>query len=144
MLSLVTVAAIFLACLPPEAVSQQCRSGVTDEIRQSVREQLRQGQNGTLPTVAVNCGQVRLAAKCRSVLYVTLQKLNCSQVCSSAMCCQVCCTSMIPKPSLPPVIDHSQFTSSFISTRSYHRLENFHGKPFFVSKNILTLDSFEK
>ena len=64
MFSLVTVAAIFLACLPPEAVSQQCRSGVTDEIRQSVREQLRQGQNGTFPTVAANCGQVCLAAMC--------------------------------------------------------------------------------
>ena len=81
MLSLVTVVAIFLACLPPETVSQQCRSGVTDEIRQSVREQLRQGGNGTIPTVAVNCGQVRLAAKCGSVLYAALQKLNCSQVC---------------------------------------------------------------
>ena len=64
MLSLVTVAAIFLACLPPEAVSQQCRSGVTDEIRQSVREQLRQGGNGTFPTVAVDCGQVHLAVMC--------------------------------------------------------------------------------
>ena len=61
MFSLVTVAALFLVCLPPEAVSQQCRSGVTDEIRQSVREQLRQGgENGTIPTVAVNCGQVGL------------------------------------------------------------------------------------
>ena len=54
-----------------------------------------------------------------------------------AMCCQVCCTSMLhyydSKPSC------LQFTSSFLSTRSYHRLENFHGKPFFVSKNILTL-----
>ena len=57
---LVTVAAIFLACLPPGAVSQQCRSGVTDEIRQSVQEQLRQGGNGTFPTVAVDCGQVHL------------------------------------------------------------------------------------
>ena len=65
MFSLVTVAALFLVCLPPEAVSQQCRSGVTDEIRQSVREQLRQGgENGTIPTVAVNCDQVRLVAKC--------------------------------------------------------------------------------
>ena len=61
---LVTVAVLFLACLPPEAVSQQCRSGFTDEIRQSVREQLRQGQNGTISTVAVNCGQVRLVAMC--------------------------------------------------------------------------------
>ena len=63
--SLVTVAVIFLVCLPPEAVSQQCRSGVTDEIRQSVREQLRQGEeNGTIPTVAVNCGQVCLVVLC--------------------------------------------------------------------------------
>ena len=61
---LVTVAALFLVCLPPQAVSQQCRSDVTDEIRQSVREQLRRGQNGTIPTVAVNCGQVCLVAKC--------------------------------------------------------------------------------
>ena len=59
MLSLVSVVTFFLACLPPETVSQQCRSGVTDQIRQSVREQLRQGGgNGTIPTVAVNCGQV--------------------------------------------------------------------------------------
>ena len=57
---LVIVTALFLVCLPPEAVSQQCRSDVTDEIRQSVREQLRQGQNGTISTVAVNCGQVCL------------------------------------------------------------------------------------
>ena len=65
MLSLVTVAALLFAWLPPEAVSQQCRSGVTDEIRQSVLEQLRQGrENGTIPTVAVNCGQVRSVAKC--------------------------------------------------------------------------------
>ena len=64
---LVTVAALFLVCLPPEAVSQQCRSGVTDEIRQSVREQLRQGQNRTIPTVAVNCGQVRLFVMCACV-----------------------------------------------------------------------------
>jgi len=61
---LVTVAAFFLVCLPPEAVSQQCRSGVTDEIRQSVREQLRQEQNGTISTVAVNCGQVCLVIMC--------------------------------------------------------------------------------
>jgi len=59
MFSLVTVAVLFLVCLPPETASQQCSSGVTDEIRQSVREQLRQGrENGTIPTVAVNCGQV--------------------------------------------------------------------------------------
>ena len=61
---LVTVAALFLVCLPPEAVSQECRSGFTDEIRQSVREQLRQEQNGTISTVAVNCGQVCLVAMC--------------------------------------------------------------------------------
>ena len=61
---LVTVAILFLVCLPPETVSQQCRSGFTDEIRQSVREQLRQGQNGTISTVAVNCGQVHLVAMC--------------------------------------------------------------------------------
>ena len=76
MLSLVTVAAIFLACLPPEAVSQQCRSGVTDEIRQSVREQLSQGQNGTIPTVAVNCGQVCLIAKCGLVLACCTAKIE--------------------------------------------------------------------
>ena len=58
---LVTVAALFLVCLPPETVSQECRSDVTDEIRQSVREQLRQG---TISTVAVNCGQVCSVAKC--------------------------------------------------------------------------------
>ena len=62
---LVIVTALFLVCLPLEAVSQECRSGVTDEIRQSVREQLRQGaENGTISTVAVNCGQVCLGAKC--------------------------------------------------------------------------------
>ena len=134
MLSLVTVAAIFLACLPPETVSQQCRSGVTDEIRQSVREQLRQGGgNGTIPTVAVNCGQVRLAAKCGSVLYAALQKLNCSQVCSFAMCCQVCCTSMIPSlPASSLLIIHSMHATFFFyfSTDSYHRLE----KIFVVSR----------
>ena len=49
MFSLVTVAVLFLVCLPPETASQQCSSGVTDEIRQSVREQLRQGrENGTI------------------------------------------------------------------------------------------------
>ena len=76
---LVTVAALFLVCLPPEAVSQQCRSGVTDEIRQSVREQLRQGQNGTISTVAVNCGQVCLIAMCGCMVvvvhHVTLQSI---------------------------------------------------------------------
>jgi len=61
---LIIVTALFLVCLPPETVSQQCRSGVTDEVRQSVREQLRQGQNGTISTVAVNCGQVCLIAMC--------------------------------------------------------------------------------
>ena len=85
---LVTVAALFLACLPPEAVSQQCRSGVTDEIRQSVREQLRQGQNGTIPTVAVNCGQVCLAGMCGCVYVVadhaTLQTTVC--ICLSNEC----------------------------------------------------------
>ena len=69
MFSLVTVVALLFACLPPEAVSQQCRSGVTDEIRQSVREQLRQGgENGTIPTVAVNCGQVCTVVKCGQVM----------------------------------------------------------------------------
>ena len=72
MLSLVTIAVLFLVCLPPEAVSQQCRSGVTDEIRQSVREQLRQGGvNGTIPTVAVNCGQVGLHG-CMGILHSKL------------------------------------------------------------------------
>ena len=77
MFSLVTVAALFLVCLPPEAVSQQCRSGVTDEIRQSVREQLRQGgENGTIPTVAVNCDQVGLHG-CMGTLHskITFVKL---------------------------------------------------------------------
>ena len=50
------------SCLLPEAASQQYRSGVTDEDKQSVREQLRQyqsgGETGTFPTVAVNCGQL--------------------------------------------------------------------------------------
>ena len=72
MFSLVTVAVLSLVCLPPEAVSQQCRSGVTDEIRQSVREQLRQGGvNGTIPTVAVNCGQVGLNG-CMDILHSKL------------------------------------------------------------------------
>ena len=56
---LIALAAIVLVYLSPEVASQQCRSGVTDEVRQSVREQLRVyqsgGENGT---VAVNCGQV--------------------------------------------------------------------------------------
>ena len=73
---LVTVAAIFLAYFPLEAVSQQCRSGVTNEIRQSVREQLRQGQNGTIPTVAVNCGQVCLAVMCGLVLVCCTAKIE--------------------------------------------------------------------
>ena len=69
MFILVIAVALFLACLPPEAVSQQCRSGVTDEIRQSVREQLRQGGgNGTIPTVVVDCGQVCSVAKCGQVM----------------------------------------------------------------------------
>ena len=63
----IAVAAVVLVCLSPEVASQQCRSGVTDEVKQSVREQLRQyqsgGNNGTFPTVAVNCGQV-----CTSIL----------------------------------------------------------------------------
>ena len=93
MFSLVTVAAIFLACLPPEAVSQQCRSGVTDEIRQSVRDQLRQGQNGTIPTVAVDCGQVCLAVMCgmlyeftalQSVIGILYYKM-----CRSTLHCEV-------------------------------------------------------
>ena len=94
MFSLVTVAvALFLACLPPEAVSQQCRSGVTDEIRQSVREQLRQGQNGTIPTVAVDCGQVCLAVMCgmlheftalQSVISILYYKM-----CRSMLHCEV-------------------------------------------------------
>ena len=60
----IALAAVVLVCLSPEVASQQCRSGVTDEVRQSVREQLRQfqsgGENGTFPTVAVNCGQVHV------------------------------------------------------------------------------------
>ena len=58
----IALAAIVLVCLSPEVASQQCRSGVTDEVKQSVQEQLRQyqsgGNNRTFPTVAVNCGQV--------------------------------------------------------------------------------------
>jgi len=58
----IALAAVILVCLSPEVASQQCRSGVTDDVRQSLREQLRQyqsgGENGTFPTVAVNCGQV--------------------------------------------------------------------------------------
>jgi len=61
----IALAAIILVCLPPEVASQQCRSGVTDDVRQSLREQLRQyqsgGENGTFPTVAVNCGQVYMS-----------------------------------------------------------------------------------
>ena len=61
----IALAAIVLVCLSPEVASQQCRSGVTDEVRQSLREQLRQyqsgGENGTFPTVAVNCGQVYMS-----------------------------------------------------------------------------------
>ena len=89
MFSLVTVAVLFLVCLPPETVSQQCRSGVTDEIRQSVREQLRQGaENGTIPTVAVNCGQVGLVAKFSLVVHGcmgVLGMLYC-RVCSWSLC----------------------------------------------------------
>jgi len=59
---LIALSAIVLVCLPPEVASQQCRSGVTDEVRQSLREQLRQyqsgGENGTFPIGAVNCSQV--------------------------------------------------------------------------------------
>ena len=58
----IALAAVILVCLSPEVASQQCRSGVTDEVKQSLREQLRQyqsgGENGSFPTVAVNCGQV--------------------------------------------------------------------------------------
>ena len=58
----IALAAVVLVCLSPEVASQQCRSGVADKVKQSVREQLRQyqsgGNNGTFPTVAVNCGQV--------------------------------------------------------------------------------------
>jgi len=71
---LIALCAIILTCLSPEVGSQQCRSGVTDEVRQSLREQLRQyqsgGETGTFPTVAVNCGQV-----CMSILtYVHAMK----------------------------------------------------------------------
>jgi len=63
----IALAAVVLVCLLPEVASQQCRSGVADEVRQSVREQLRQyqsgGNNGTFPTVAVNCGQVYIYVK---------------------------------------------------------------------------------
>ena len=62
---LIALAAVILVCLSPEVASQQCRSGVTDEVKQSVREQLRQyqsgGNNRTFPTVAVNCGQVYMS-----------------------------------------------------------------------------------
>jgi len=72
---LIALAAIILVCLSPEVASQQCRSGVTDEVKQSVREQLRQyqsgGNNGTFPTVAVNCGQV-----CMSILSPQLKNLR--------------------------------------------------------------------
>ena len=113
MLSLATIAALFLACLPPEAVSQQCRSGVTDEIRQSVREQLRQGGgNGTIPTVAVNCGQVRLFAKCGSVLVCCTAKIELQ---SDVFICNVLsgsCTSMIY--CLQLLIIHSMHCKFFI------------------------------
>ena len=90
MLSLVTVAAIFLACLPPETVSQQCRSGVTDEIRQSVREQLRQGGgNGTIPTVAVNCGQVRLVVMHEHAALQSMVGIMYYKMCMSTLHCKV-------------------------------------------------------
>jgi len=59
----IALAAIILVCLSPEVASQQCRSGVTDDVRQSVREQLRRsgGNNGTFPAIAVNCGQVYIS-----------------------------------------------------------------------------------
>jgi len=61
----IALAAVVLVCLSPEVASQQCRSGVTDEVKQSVREQLQHyqsgGENGTFPTVAVNCGQVYMS-----------------------------------------------------------------------------------
>ena len=56
------LAAVVLACLSPEVASQQCSSGLTDEVKQSLREQLRQFQSGggnwRFPTVVVNCSQV--------------------------------------------------------------------------------------
>ena len=59
---LIALAAVILVGLSPEVASQQCSSGVTDEVRQSLLEQLRQyqsgGGSGTFPTVAVNCSQV--------------------------------------------------------------------------------------
>ena len=103
MFSLVTVAALFLVCLPPEAVSQQCRSGVTDEIRQSVREQLRQGEeNGTIPTVAVNCGQVCFGCKMwlgvlHSTVCVECLLYSCSAACSGVFGYKVCLESCIVK-----------------------------------------------
>ena len=36
----IALAAVALVCLLPELASQQCKSGVTDEVKQSVREQL--------------------------------------------------------------------------------------------------------
>jgi len=36
----IALAAVILACLSPEVASQQCKYGVTDEVKQSVREQL--------------------------------------------------------------------------------------------------------
>ena len=96
MFSLVIAVALFLVYLPPEAVSQQCRSGVTDEIRQSVREQLRQGGgNGTIPTVAVNCGQVCSVAKC-SWVHVhkgCMDVLQCN-VWSGMVHMRVCCWTL--------------------------------------------------
>ena len=61
----IVFAAIVLVCLSPKVASQQCRSGVTDEVKQNVRKQLQHyqsgGENGTFPTVAVNCGQVYMS-----------------------------------------------------------------------------------
>jgi len=72
----IALAAVILVCLSPEVASQQCRSGVTDDVRQSLREQLRQyqsgGNNGTFPAVAVNCDQVYISilSSCKKSLIV--------------------------------------------------------------------------
>jgi len=76
------LATVVLACLSPDVASQQCRSGVTDEVKQSVREQLRQyqsgGENGTFPTVAVNCGQVYMSilSSCTNKSDISYLKTN--------------------------------------------------------------------
>ena len=77
----IALAAVILVCLSPEVASQQCRSGVTDDVRQSLREQLRQyqsgGNNGTFPAVAVNCGQVYISilSSCKKSLIVIHRNL---------------------------------------------------------------------